>query len=313
MRVQALLQFARFQLREGRRRLVPVSRTLVSAGVTCVLIACGNSGERNAAADSESARAVPKSNGVIAPDTASRTLATAAGPADYHVDENPIAPGTLSGSVRLTGALPVDSMITPNRDSTGCRPFEDTSLPSARGVKTPTADSADHTIGNAVVWLAGVTHGPAVSLPRRVGMMLDGCHLEPRVLLAPVGATIMMGNRDELIADLRLADHDVVGGPSRDEIGFTDPGQLVPTSKALSRPGLVEVRDAKHPWIRGFVAVAPHPFVAVTGADGAFAFDGVPAGSYQLVVWHERLGARVMPVKVEQGIATVVTVSFGAR
>ena len=99
----------------------------------------------------------------------------------------------------------------------------------------------------------------------------------------------------------------------REEIGFSDPGQLVPSSKALAKPGLVEIRDDKHPWIRAFVAVAPHPFVSVTDVDGKFLFEGVPSGTYQLVVWHERFGAKLLPVRVEQGIATVVAVSFANR
>ncbi|MBC8090054.1 MAG: hypothetical protein H7Z40_22580 [Phycisphaerae bacterium] len=254
---------------------------------------------------------IPKSDGVIAPDTATRTLAIAAGAVAYREDETPVAPGSITGSVRMNGALPADTMVTPDRDSTGCRPFQDVTLPKARGARTIAGDTAEVAIANAVAWLVGVTHGPPTSFPRRVNMVLDGCHFEPRVLLAPTGATIITSNRDEMITDLRFVDHGVAGAAPREQIGFTDPGQLVPSSKALAKAGLVEVHDEKHAWVRGFVAVAPHPFVAVTEPDGNFVFEGVPAGAYQLVVWHERLGARVMPVRVEQGVATIVKVTFG--
>lgn len=294
------------------QRLFPTINSTALVVALCWSAACSATGDTRAAVDSESAGAVPKSDGVIAPDIATRTLAIAAGAAPYHEDENPVAPGSITGSVRLNGALPVDTTVTPDRDSTGCRPFQDVTLPKARGARNASSDSADIAIANAVAWLVGVTHGPRLSLPRRVSMVLDGCHFEPRILLAPVGATMIMSNRDEMITKLSFVDHGVANARPREEIGFTDPGQLVPSGKALANAGLVEVRDANHSWVRAFIAVAPHPFVAVTEADGNFLFEGVPAGSYQLVVWHERLGARVMPVLVEQGVATIIRVGFGA-
>jgi hypothetical protein len=42
---------------------------------------------------------------------------------------------------------------------------------------------------------------------------------------------------------------------------------------------------------------------AVTGLDGSFAIDGVPAGTYTLEYWHERLG---------KGKSVEVTVAAGA-
>jgi hypothetical protein len=50
--------------------------------------------------------------------------------------------------------------------------------------------------------------------------------------------------------------------------------------------------------------VAPHPYVAVTEANGHFAFGAVPAGSYTLVVWHERFGISSQPITVSAGQET---------
>lgn len=297
-------------LSQGKQKNGRVLRAIACTAIVAI-VAC-NGETKPAEVDSAAKRAVASASGVIAPDTAERTLAIAAGAAPYRADEAPAAPGSISGSVALKGVLPLDSVVTPDRDSTGCRPFQDVTLPRERASRSATSDSSAHAIGNAVVWLIGVTHGPSIAMPRRVNMVLDGCHFEPRVMVAPAGATIITSNRDDMIAKLRFTD---IGVPSsvREEIGFSDPGQLVPSSKALAKPGLVEIRDEKHPWIRAFVAVAPHPFVSVTDTDGKFLFEGVPSGVYQLVVWHERFGAKLLPVRVEQGIATVVAVSFANR
>lgn len=287
-----------------------MSRIIACAAIASVVACSGET--KPAEVDSAAKRAAAAASNVISPDTAERSLAIAAGATAYRADEAPAAPGSVNGSVALNGVLPADSVVTPDRDSTGCRPFQDVTIPRERASRSATSDSSEHAIGNAVVWLLGVTHGPANAMPRRVSMVLDNCHFEPRVMVAPMGATIITSNRDDMIAKLRFTD---IGVPSlvREEIGFSDPGQLVPSSKALAKPGLVEIRDEKHPWIRGFVAVAPHPFVAVTDTDGKFLFEGVPSGAYQLVVWHERFGAKILPVRVEQGIVTVVAVSFANR
>ena len=109
-------------------------------------------------------------------------------------------PARWAARWKCRGVLPLDTMVTPNRDSTGCLSFHDVTLPRERGARTPIADTATTAIGNAVVWLVGVTHGPRMEMPRRVSMVLDGCHFEPRVLVAPVGATLITSNRDDMVA-----------------------------------------------------------------------------------------------------------------
>ncbi|MEO7361516.1 MAG: hypothetical protein ABI120_14380, partial [Gemmatimonadaceae bacterium] len=247
----------------------------------------------------------------IGTDTAGRMLAIASAAAPYHVDDGVGAHGVINGDVISATALPVDTIVTPNRDSTGCKPFQDVTFPRDRtkNPRSATRDTSDFAVGNALVWLVGVTHGPRDSQPRRVNLTLDACHFEPRVLVASVGATLIVSHRDDMLTRLRFEDHGRTSAP-RAIIGFTDPGQVVPNSDVLSKPGLVEVRDEKHSWVRGFIAVAPHPFVAVTESNGEFRFDGVPPGSYQLVVWHERLGARVIPVTVEQGHTIPVHIRY---
>src|SRR5439155_1683672 len=56
-----------------------------------------------------------------------------------------------------------------------------------------------------------------------------------------------------------------------------------------------------HPWMRGYLGVLPHPYFAVTGADGRFTLRGVPAGEYVLAAWHERFGTREAPLTLGAG------------
>ena len=62
--------------------------------------------------------------------------------------------------------------------------------------------------------------------------------------------------------------------------------------------------------MNAYVNVVPHPFFAVTKDDGSFEIKGLPAGSYTLELWHERLGTQTLPVTVDAAAPAKVTASF---
>jgi hypothetical protein len=48
--------------------------------------------------------------------------------------------------------------------------------------------------------------------------------------------------------------------------------------------------------MKAYIRVDSHPFHGVTDARGRFVIENVPVGSYQLDVWHERLGSQSLTV-----------------
>jgi hypothetical protein len=82
-------------------------------------------------------------------------------------------------------------------------------------------------------------------------------------------------------------------------------GQLEVKLVAERRP--IPLACDIHPWMKGYIMVFEHPFFAITGADGSFEIQGVPAGAQRLVVWQETKGyvtegkATGMPVEVKAG------------
>jgi hypothetical protein len=205
------------------------------------------------------------------------------------------SPGTLVG--RIAGGAPVDTTIAPTRDADICKPFTETLVPSLDGG-----------VGRAVVWLEGVVTGPADDAPRRVPLVLDRCRLEPRLQRVAVGGTVMVNGRDAIFARLQFV---TVGQTTPlTTVLLSDVGQVVPVSAATGRPGLIRLQDDRHPWIRAWLVVSPHPFVSITEPDGRFAFDGVPPGRYELVAWHERLGERRLRVRIEGGVRTTVELDY---
>ncbi|MDQ6612807.1 MAG: hypothetical protein M3Y64_10270 [Gemmatimonadota bacterium] len=283
-------------------------RELTAVVACCLVIACSDGARgtsasavvQNTNATSQRAKA-PTDRAIIGVDTAMRTLASAVRGDRYRVDSTVAASGAIHVQVSSAAPLPADTVINPDRDETKCKPFVDATFPPHRG-------HTNNEVGNAVAWLVGVGAGPRDEAPRRVNLRLEKCQLQPRVQRVPVGATIIVNNRDASSSDLRFG----FAGQSAAQatLHFTESGQVVPSTEALAKAGLLEIRDVRHPWLRSYIAVAPHPFVAVTGANGQIAWDGVPGGSYQLVVWHERLGSRVIPVVVKPGETLDVRVLY---
>jgi hypothetical protein len=59
-----------------------------------------------------------------------------------------------------------------------------------------------------------------------------------------------------------------------------------PVSRVLSEPGIVELSSGSgYYWLRAYLLVSEHPYVAITGADGSFRFDQVPDGDYEVHCW----------------------------
>jgi hypothetical protein len=259
--------------------------------------ACGDTPEQRTVIADVEATPATTSAGSTGVGRRAGALSSAAGGADgteYRVQVVP-TPGVIIGTIG--GGAPRDTSITPTHDVAVCRPFSESAVPSRDGG-----------VGNAVVWLSGVAGGPRDDAPRRVKLTLDGCRLDPRVQRVAMGSTVLVNGRDAMMSRLQFTAEGEAA--PRATALLSDAGQIVPTDEASRRPGLVKVTDDLHPWVRGYLVVAPHPFVAVTGADGQFRFDNVPPGRYTLHVWHERLGTREQKVRVDGAVQTRVSVEY---
>ena len=59
------------------------------------------------------------------------------------------------------------------------------------------------------------------------------------------------------------------------------------------------------------MAVLSHPFFAVTSRDGTFQIKDLPAGTYEIEAWHEKLGRRKASVTVGTGDTKALDFTFG--
>lgn len=179
--------------------------------------------------------------------------------------------GSVEGVITLIGEHPPAMPIT--TDSAMC----------ARGDDGEPRNGAS--LGNAVVWIAGVHQGKSLPMDRRSELDSQDCQLDPRVQGAVTGTTINVFNDDKVLHRLvfvPLGSHDTLT-----VMPFANSGEVVPSEVLSKEAHIVEVTCARHPWTRAYIAVFDNPYYAVTDDAGAFKIDSLPPGKYTMMVWHE--------------------------
>ena len=74
-------------------------------------------------------------------------------------------------------------------------------------------------------------------------------------------------------------------------------------SVVFDKAGLVTLRCDIHEHMRGLILVLDTPYFALSGADGRYRLDGLPAGSYVLKVWLDSRTTLERPVDLAEGSA----------
>ena len=134
-------------------------------------------------------------------------------------------------------------------------------------------------LANVVVSVPGVK----ASQPADVAFANEKCRFVPRVGLMRPGGAVKMMSKDATLHTMHAAAAD-----GRVFFNISIPVQNVTLSRPVDKAGLVTLSCSTHTWMRGFVQVTEE-LSALSGADGRYRLEGVPAGKYQLRVWHETL------------------------
>jgi Carboxypeptidase regulatory-like domain len=196
--------------------------------------------------------------------------------------------GTIAGTVTTKAAPTRTVRVTMDERVCGNEVADE-------GVVT---DSAGR-VANAVVMLIGVKGRPN---PAAAGVLNEKCRFAPHVQVVRPAAMITTSSVDPI---LHTTNAQVDGARTLFNVALPLPG--IKINKPLGGPGIVRLSCNTHPWMRGWLVVTEDAAV-VTAADGAFSLGDVPAGTYQLRVWHESL--RAPPQKITVVAGQTVSVDF---
>ena len=71
-------------------------------------------------------------------------------------------------------------------------------------------------------------------------------------------------------------------------------------SVRFDQPGIVRVFCDIHSHMSAFILVFGHRFFAVTDEEGHYRIEGVPPGTYNVVVWHELFESASQPIEIPE-------------
>ncbi len=213
----------------------------------------------------------------------------------------PAGGASISGTLHFTGTPPANPPIDMSEEA-ACK-AKHTTPPT-----DPQVLVANGQLANAFVYVkgglpAGATY-PAPAEP--VVIDQDGCLYRPRVFGLMVGQALEIRNSDPVL-------HNIKAVPTANRgFNISQPTQGMKTTRKFDTAEvMVPLECNVHGWMNAHVGVMAHPFFAVSGADGTFTIRGLPAGTYELEAWHEKLGTRTVSVTVTEGGTATAEVSFG--
>ena len=114
---------------------------------------------------------------------------------------------------------------------------------------------------------------------------------KPHVLPVMVGTTVEWPNNDDIF-------HNVFSMSEAKpfDLGFYKSHELKRVT--FDKPGRVDIFCSIHTRMSCIVLVLENPFFAATDKNGNYTIPNLPAGTYRLKAWHERLPSQIKDVNV---------------
>jgi plastocyanin len=219
-------------------------------------------------------------------------------PADARrVDQSKAA--KISGRVSVEGQLPENPRIPMSGDPICERAH-------TGGVTAGTFVSENGGLGNVFVYVKAGLDKYYFDVPSEpVTLDQAGCLYKPHVFGVRVGQNVEFVNSDP-------TSHTVHAVPNENqEFNFSQPIQRQKNSRFFTKPEvMVRFKCDLHNWMNAYAGVLDHPYFAVTSPGGQFELENVPAGTYTIEAWHEKLGTQTQTVTVADKDAKQIAFTF---
>jgi plastocyanin len=118
-------------------------------------------------------------------------------------------------------------------------------------------------------------------------------NFEPHVLPIAVGTAVKWPNKDDIY-------HNVFSMAETKEFNLGLYGKEKTPVIVFDKVGRVDVFCSIHTKMHCIVLVLPSPFFSLADARGSYLIKGVPAGTYRLKAWQERMPALIKEVTVPE-------------
>ncbi len=248
-------------------------------GLTLTVAACGGSQETsNKSAEPSSPSAAPSGQRV---DTANA--------------------GSIKGVVTLDGTAPKNEAIKMNADPVCVR---ENKTPQFQ--ETYVVGSDGKSLANVFVYVKDGLGNYVFDTPTQPATIdQKECRYHPHVFGMRVGQPLEIINSDPTL-------HNIHAMPkANSEFNNGQPIQGMKMTHTFDKPEvMVPFKCDVHGWMNAYVGVLNHPYFAVTKDDGKFELANVPAGTYTIEAWHEKLGPMTQSVTIAAKESKDITFSF---
>ena len=128
----------------------------------------------------------------------------------------------------------------------------------------------------------------------------------PRLLPVMVGTTVEWPNKDDIF-------HNVFSMSESNpfDLGLYKDPEVKKVK--LEKPGRVDVFCSIHSQMNCLILVLQNPFFAATDKSGRFKIENIPAGTYKLKAWHERLPFEIKETIVPETGDVEVNFTLGIK
>ena len=133
-----------------------------------------------------------------------------------------------------------------------------------------------------------------------------GAMFDPHILPVMVGTTVEWPNNDQIL-------HNVFSysEPAKFDLGLYKSPQIEKVT--FEKPGRVDVFCSIHTRMNCIVLVLQNPYFATANERGKYTIANVPAGTYKLMAWHERLPEDVKEITVPENGDLKVDFTLGIK
>jgi plastocyanin len=166
---------------------------------------------------------------------------------------------------------------------------------NAATVTITVVDSKGEKVDNAVVTVTDPTNPSAGKVNDGTVTQIDK-EFVPFVIAVEKGAKVSFPNKDSIrhhvysFSEAKQFEIPLYSGT---------PGEPV----AFDKPGVVALGCNIHDWMSSYIYVSPTPYFGVTDQRGVVTINQVPAGEFQVEVWHPELKGDVANTRHNLGVS----------
>ena len=267
--------------------------SVAAIAITALALGAGCGGDEKPSGSAAPAKTTSAKPTTSAPATSAATTAKAP------TAEPKWGASTIKGVVAFAGKAPEMKVPAKRKDADVCKSKE---------VKYNAVLVKDGKLKDVLVRIsAGGVPGNWKAPDKHAEVDQIDCMYSPRMQGVVAGQTIDIKNGDQTL-------HNVHSYKGTETLFNQAQAKGTPaiSKEILDEAAIIRLACDVHSWMRGFVIVTDHPFFAVSGEDGSYKIEKVPAGKYTVEAWHTQYGL-LKKEAVEVKDTGEVTVDFSYK